>query len=59
MTTLPLKEKIGFVGLGLMGKPVAEHLLAAGHRPNFGRALGIRADDSVDQVINEYISDFL
>ena len=25
-------ESIGFIGLGIMGRPMAEHLLAAGHR---------------------------
>ena len=30
MTTQPLK--IGFVGLGIMGTPMAEHLIKAGHQ---------------------------
>jgi len=25
-------ENIGFIGLGVMGKPMAKHLIAAGHR---------------------------
>src|SRR4051794_41928174 len=25
-------EKIGFIGLGVMGKPMAKHLVAAGHQ---------------------------
>src|SRR5690349_21845659 len=28
-----MSEHIGFIGLGVMGRPMAEHLLAAGHRP--------------------------
>ena len=27
-----MSENIGFIGLGVMGKPMAKHLLAAGHR---------------------------
>ncbi|HRH90011.1 MAG TPA: NAD(P)-binding domain-containing protein, partial [Rubrivivax sp.] len=30
MSTTPLN--IGFIGLGIMGAPMAGHLLAAGHR---------------------------
>ena len=26
-----MAEKIGFIGLGVMGKPMAKHLIAAGH----------------------------
>ena len=26
-----MSEKIGFIGLGVMGKPMAGHLLKAGH----------------------------
>src|SRR5665213_2732510 len=25
-------ETVGFIGLGIMGKPMAQHLMAAGHR---------------------------
>src|SRR5713226_8361812 len=28
----PVAENIGFIGLGVMGKPMAKHLVAAGHR---------------------------
>ena len=34
MTTTPLK--IGFIGLGIMGAPMAGHLIKAGHQ--IGRA---------------------
>ena len=27
-----MPEHIGFIGLGVMGKPMAKHLIAAGHR---------------------------
>ena len=27
-----MAENIGFIGLGVMGKPMAKHLVAAGHR---------------------------
>ena len=27
-----MPENIGFIGLGVMGKPMAKHLVAAGHR---------------------------
>ena len=36
--------RIGFIGLGIMGKPMAGHLLAAGHTLNISAASGAAAE---------------
>ena len=40
-------EQIGFIGLGVMGKPMAKHLLAAGHRLTVHN----RSRGAVDEVV--------
>jgi 2-hydroxy-3-oxopropionate reductase len=40
-------ENIGFIGLGVMGKPMAKHVLAAGHRLTVHN----RSQGSVDELV--------
>ncbi len=42
-----MPETIGFIGLGVMGRPMAGHLLAAGHRLTVHNRTAARADDLV------------
>jgi 2-hydroxy-3-oxopropionate reductase len=42
-------ERIGFIGLGVMGKPMAKHLLAAGHRLTVHN----RSRRAVDELVAE------
>jgi 2-hydroxy-3-oxopropionate reductase len=53
MTTQPLK--IGFVGLGIMGTPMAEHLIKAGHQLfvfTYGKMPESIASSSATQCLN-------
>ena len=42
-----MPENIGFIGLGVMGKPMAKHLIAAGHRLTVHN----RSRGSVDELV--------
>ena len=42
---------IGFIGLGIMGRPMAEHLIAAGHRLNASRHYKPVAPDLIDKGV--------
>ena len=47
-------EKIGYIGLGIMGKPMVENLTRAGHRVN----VFARRKDSIDALGTECIQEF-
>src|SRR5262252_2692624 len=42
-----MAENIGFIGLGVMGKPMAKHLIAAGHHLTVHN----RSRDAVDELV--------
>ncbi len=44
-----MSERIGFIGLGLMGKPMARHLLAAG----FQLTIFNRSQAAIDELVGE------
>ena len=48
MSTSPLSRKIGFIGLGLMGRPMAENLLKAGHTLTIWNRTASRAKQLLD-----------
>jgi 2-hydroxy-3-oxopropionate reductase len=43
-----MPEHIGFIGLGVMGKPMAKHLVAAGHKLTVHN----RSQPAVDELVN-------
>ena len=47
-----MAERIGFIGLGIMGHSMAANLLKAGHDLTVWNRTASRADDLVDQGAN-------